>query len=110
KGQGKENRCDLFEMMWTLQNLNDNARIRANLLQNCSKETKVPVTGSQRPRMDWFIKDERRESPITGQRIVGTQLTVLESVADKCMDTVSLVRTDVENMRMTRVLGLFRMV
>ncbi|KAJ7013874.1 hypothetical protein NC653_003493 [Populus alba x Populus x berolinensis] len=48
--------------------------------------------------------------PITGQRIVGTQLTVLESVADKCMDTVSLVRTDVENMRMTRVLGLFRMV
>ena len=47
--------------------------------------------------------------PITGQRIVGTQLTV-ESVADKCMDTVSLVRTDVENMRMTRVLGLFRMV
>ncbi|KAJ6949321.1 hypothetical protein NC651_003352 [Populus alba x Populus x berolinensis] len=47
--------------------------------------------------------------PITRQRIVGTQLTV-ESVADKCMDTVSLVRTDVENMRMTRVLGLFRMV
>lgn len=47
--------------------------------------------------------------PITGKRIVGTQLTV-ESMADKCMDMVSMVSTDVENMRTTRVLGLYRMV
>jgi hypothetical protein len=47
--------------------------------------------------------------PITGKRIVGTQLTV-ESMADKCMDMVSMVSTDVENMRTTRVPGLYRMV